>query len=97
LQLYGITYNNGTTTATVGTTLTTGGTLGVANVVSSTLKLVASVPTITMTNSSTTGLSATAQQIGTFTIAAGAGGDIKVQNIPFTVTVQGATTSITPG
>jgi hypothetical protein len=97
LQLYGITYNNGTTTATVGTTLTTGGTLGVANVVSSTLKLVASVPTITMANTSTTGLTATAQQVGTFTIKAGTGGDIKVQNVPFTLTVQGTSTSITEG
>jgi hypothetical protein len=88
LTLSGITYNNGSTVATV---------TPAPAVHSSNLALVGSVPTISMTGTSSSGLILGAQQIGTFTIGAGNTGDIKVQSIPFTITVGGSTASITAG
>ena len=92
LVLTGLTYNNGTATSTVATLPNYAADSYNAT---SDLKLVGSVPTVSMTGTSTAGLTATAQQIGVFTIAAGSTGDIKVQSVPFTISLQGTSTSIT--
>ena len=97
LILSGITYNNGSTVATVAANADGSGsqTITVGPQGGTVLKLVGSVPTVTLANSSTSGLTLGKQQIGTFTIAAGNGGDIKVQTIPFSVTIGGITASTT--
>ena len=97
LVLTGATYNNGSTVATVAANADGSGstTINVGPQGGTALALVGSVPTIQLANSSTSGLTLGKQQIGTFTIAAGNGGDIKVQTIPFSVTIGGATASTT--
>jgi hypothetical protein len=99
LVLTGITYNNGSTVATVAANADGSGstTINVGPQGGTALALVGSIPTGTLANSSTSGLTLGKQQIGTFTIGASSGGDIKVQTIPFSVTIGGATASTTLG
>lgn len=76
------TYNNGTSVLTVSTS--TAATLNNA--------LVSTKPTVTMAAQSTSGLVNGINKIGTFTVAADASGDIKLQQIPVNTTVAGACT-----
>ncbi len=85
LSLTTVTYDDGTGIQTISPTAS-----------SSTLKLVSTVPTVALTGSSTTGLQIGNQKIGTFTVAAGPTGDIKLENIPVITGVSG-TVTITAG
>ena len=80
VEITTLTYNNGITIASISPTAT-----------SATLELAGTVPVITMTGSATTGLQIGNQQIGTFTVAAGGGGDLKLQAIPINTTIGGLT------
>lgn len=84
-QITTLTYNDGLAIQTISPTAIT-----------ATHKLVASKPTVSLTGSSTNGFVTGNQQIGTFTIAADAAGDIKLEAIPVTVSISGAAT-ITAG
>ncbi len=84
-QITTVTYFDGTAVQTISPTAIT-----------ATHKLVASKPTISMTGSNGSGFTNGNIQIGTFTIAADAAGDIKLEAIPVTVSISGAAT-ITAG
>lgn len=84
-QITTLTYYDGSATQSISPTAIT-----------ATHKLVASKPTVTMTTSSGSGFQSGNIQIGTFTVAADAAGDIKLEAIPVTVTISGAAT-ITAG
>ena len=80
LTLASITYNNGSTVV---------GPMTLTNTPqSAALNLVASVPTVALTGSATSGLYVGTQKIGTFTITAGTG-DIQVKQIPVTISTNG--------
>jgi hypothetical protein len=107
LSIVELTYNNGSSVVCDGagagavTACTATGTND-PSAISATMSnsyLVSTVPTISLTSSSVSGaLTHGEQQIGTFTIAAGNTGDIKVEAIPFTITLSTAgTASITAG
>jgi hypothetical protein len=80
-----VTYNDGSVVQTLPI---------VGNATTTTSKLVASKPTITMTSSTGSGLVNGNQQIGTFTVSADAAGDIKLQAIPITISISGAATVV---
>ena len=84
-QITTLTYFDGSVTQSISPTAIT-----------ATHKLVASKPTISMSTSSGSGFVTGNQQIGTFTVAADAAGDIKVQAIPVVISISGAAT-ITAG
>jgi len=87
LILASITYNNGSTVV---------GPMTLTNTPESAqLNLVASVPTVALTGSATSGLYVGTQKIGTFTITAGTG-DIQVKQIPVTISTNGGA-SVTGG
>ena len=86
LTMSNVTYNNGSAVVPVVP----------AAAVSATHTLVATKPTITMNSSTQTGFGNGTLQIGTFTIAADAAGDVKLQQIRVNTTVAGAG-SITAG
>ena len=60
--------------------------------VTATSYLVASAPTVSMTSSSGSGFVNGNQQIGTFTVTANAAGNIKIEQIPITISVSGSST-----
>jgi len=80
VTLNNIEYNNGTTVTNVVPTLA----------VTPTNKMVGSVPKVTMTSSLGGGLTNTTQQIGSFTVAADAAGDVVLATVPLTTSVAGA-------
>jgi hypothetical protein len=82
VTLNNIEYNNGTTVTNVVPTLA----------ITPTNKMVGSVPKVTMSASSKTGLTNTTQEIGTFTVAADAAGDVVLTQIPVTISTAGACT-----
>lgn len=75
------TYNNGSTVATVA---------AVPSVSTVSHSLVSTKPIVSMTSSSGTGFNSGTIQVGTFTVAADAGGDIKLEAIPVVVNISGA-------
>ena len=81
-----VTYNDGSSVQS----------LAIVAATTTTSKLVASKPTLTMTTSNGSGFVTGNQQIGTFTVSADAAGDVKLQAIPVTITISGAAT-ITAG
>jgi hypothetical protein len=85
LALSSFTYHDGETTQASTNTA--------ASVITPNHVLVASKPTITMAQTSTTGFGNGTVKIGEFTIAADAAGDIAVKAIPITVSVAGAGTT----
>lgn len=80
VTLANVEYNNGITVTNVVPTLA----------VTPTNKMVGSVPRVTMTGSTGGGLTNTTQQIGSFTVAADAAGDVVLTTIPLTTSVAGA-------
>ncbi len=81
--------SNSTVTATVTTITYNDGaaiqTVSSIGAVTATSKLVASKPTVAMTTTSGSGLANGNIKIGEFTVSADAAGDIKLQNIPITI------------
>lgn len=84
-QITTLTYNDGSATQSISPTAIT-----------ATHKLVASKPTLGLTTSSGSGFLSGNIKIGEFTVSADAAGDIKLEQIPVTVTISGAAT-ITAG
>jgi len=102
LALTKITYYNGSAIVCDGAACAASGSNDTAALTAATATtsdyLVSTVPTVSMTTTNApTSLVLGTQQIGTFTVAAGSTGDIKVRTIPFSVTVGGTTASITAG
>lgn len=79
LTISNVTYNDGSAVVSVVP----------AAAVSATHVLVATKPTITMNSSNSTGFTSGTLQIGTFTIAADAAGDVKLEQIRINTTVAG--------
>jgi hypothetical protein len=87
LTLTGLTYYDGTTTQTVSS---------ITTAASNTLKLVSTVPTVSLTTSVGSGLSNSNIEVGRFTVTAGSTGDLKLEAMPITISISGAAT-ITAG
>jgi hypothetical protein len=94
LTITHMTYNNGSTISPV-TAVADGSGSAVLSAQSAGLVLVGSVPTVTLTSGSVTGLGAGDVTIGSFTVAASTSGDIKLVAVPITTTTGGGVTSLT--
>jgi len=84
VEITTLTYNDGTTVQTIYPTAT-----------SASLELASTVPTVTMTSGTVTGLqNGQVQSIGSFTVGAGSTGAIKLQAIPIFTAISGGVTAL---
>ena len=79
LTISNVTYNNGSNVVSVAPSVST-----------PTHKLVATRPTVSVSNTTGGGFTNANLQIGTITVAADAAGDIRLERLPVTITVAGA-------